>query len=306
MGDDRPTWALVADAIFRNDTTGEPEALANDLTVRDNQFLQTWRSQKVQKRRDPNDPDHTEPKEISKDLKEMVKIAKKHRVRLEALHPSLEVRAKLSAIHNIQTRADAKPDTLNNKYGKCLKKNHGIHTLGHVKILASDIPNNHKRRKNCRCTKCTDTRLLMNHTCRHPNKCLERAKKLLGSIDNKWNPALLHPPNFFTTPTPREVGPCYNPNTNTTTHTLDPFGIENDLKSCFRVFTGQDRPPMETTYRADKTQTSQLPTLTIYTDGSCLNNGEESASVRTTSAEGSSSDGLHRDAQNTSQARARE
>ena len=131
MGNNYPTWALVADAIFRNDTTGEPEALTNDLTTRDNQFLQMWRSRKVQKRRDPNDPDHAEPKEIPKDLKEMVKIAKKHRVTLEALHPSPEVRAELSATHNIQTRADAKPDTLNDKYGKCLKKNYSIYTLGH-------------------------------------------------------------------------------------------------------------------------------------------------------------------------------
>ena len=71
MGDNHPTWALVADAIFRNDATGEPEALANDLTARDNQFLQTWHSRKVQKRHDPNDPNHAEPKEIPKDLKEI-------------------------------------------------------------------------------------------------------------------------------------------------------------------------------------------------------------------------------------------
>ena len=277
MGEDRPTWALVADAILRNDATGEPESLANDPTARDNQFLQTWHSRKVQRRREPDNPDLAESKEIPKDLKEMIKIAKKYGVRLEALHPSLEVQAELPATRNTQTKPGTKPDALNDKSGKCLKRNHGIRTLGHVLDLVSNTPNNHRKRKDCRCTKCVNIRLLTNHTCRHPNKCIERAEKLLGLLDEKWNPASLHPPDFFTTPTPREVGPRYNPDSDTTTHTLNPFCVETNLKDCFRVFTSHDRPPAEMTRRADKTDTSRLPTLTIYTDGSCLNNGEETA-----------------------------
>jgi len=56
-------------------------------------------------------------------------------------------------------------------------------------------------------------------------------------INTKWDPTTPHLPDFFTDPTPNEVGPSYNLNTKEMTHTLNPFCTEESLKDCFRVFT---------------------------------------------------------------------
>jgi len=272
MGDDRPTWALIADEILRNDVPGEIRSLTNNRNARINQFMQTWHSRmKQRKNTDDNEPN------IPNDLKEMLKVAKKYGIRLEANHPTPQVRAELPAIRNIQTKEQEKPDTLCDKYGKCIRDKHKIRTLNDVKTLSKDTPNNHKRNKKCKCDKCTKIRNDTNGTCKHPNKCIERATKLLESINEKWDPTKLHPPDFKTNPEPKEVGPSYNPNTKETTHTLNPFRIEESLKDCFRVFTESTNPSPNTTKRASKTNAFNDPPAVVYTDGSCTNNGETNA-----------------------------
>ena len=108
--------------------------------------------------------------------------------------------------------------------------------------MATNVPNNHRRNKKCRCEKCTKLREDTNGGCKHPNKCIERAKKLLGTINEKWNPTSTHPPEFFTHPTPEEVGSRYDPVAKETIHTLNPFRVEETLANCFRVFTGASQP----------------------------------------------------------------
>jgi len=49
MGDDRPTWAYIADEIFSNNTPGELKSLKENPNVRVNQFLQSWQSRKNRK-----------------------------------------------------------------------------------------------------------------------------------------------------------------------------------------------------------------------------------------------------------------
>jgi hypothetical protein len=44
MDDTRPTWAQLADEIFRNDAPGEPKSIIDDQNARTNQFPQTWHS----------------------------------------------------------------------------------------------------------------------------------------------------------------------------------------------------------------------------------------------------------------------
>jgi len=127
MGKDRLMWALVVDEILASDMLGKTKALANCPSLRVNQFLQMWHS-RVNRRRGLI-LDEEEPKEIPANLREMIKVARKHRVRLEAIHPSLEVRRELPAICSAQTREEAKLDTLNNKLGKCIRDKHRTHTL---------------------------------------------------------------------------------------------------------------------------------------------------------------------------------
>jgi ribonuclease HI len=270
MGESRPTWALIADELFRNNAPGEPKSLANDRNARINQFLQSWHSRS---RNAPNNNDLN----IPKDLKEMLKVAHKYNVKLEAIHPSPEVRADLPAIRNIQTKTDEKPDTLCDKFGKCLRNKHNVRSLEDIAAISENLPQNHKRNKKCKCTRCVEIRTLTTGSCKHPNKCIERVAALLTSINDKWNPTKIHPPEFFTNPEPEEVGARRDPDDEESiVHTLNPFCVEEELTNCFRVFT---KPPQSQllTSRATRTAEFSLNPIIAFTDGSCLNNGETTA-----------------------------
>ncbi|KAF9790306.1 ribonuclease H-like domain-containing protein [Thelephora terrestris] len=272
LDENRPTWAYMADAILKNDVPGEPKTLQTDPSTRSNQFLQAWHS-RIRQSKDHGD----ESKNIPKDLKEMLKIARRHSVHLEAQYPAPEVREILPAIRSSQTKTTEKPDTLCDKHGKCLKNKHGIRSLKDATELSENVPRNHKGNRKCKCAKCTQIRLTTNNQCKHPNKCIERATKLLNSINEKWNPGILHPPEHTTHPEPNEIGAVTDPETEETTYTLSPYRMEDSLASCFRVFTPQETPPPERTSRAPRTETFNNPPITVYTDGSCINNRETTA-----------------------------
>ena len=59
----------------------------------------------------------------------------------------------------------------------------------------------------------------------------------------RWFPGPLTPSEFFTNPTPEEVGSIPDPTLEEMIHTLNPFRIETTLKDCFRVFTDESQPP---------------------------------------------------------------
>jgi len=277
MGEERPTWAYLADEIFANDVPGELKQLEGNPHARVNQFLQTWQSRKNRKRGlDPSDED---AQGIPRDLREMIKVARKYGVRLEAINPTKEVREELPAIRSSQTKEDKKPETLCDKFGKCIRDKHKIRSLKDVAALANDTPRQHKRNRKCKCEKCSQIRRDTGGGCHHPNKCIERAAAILSSVKEKWNPTVAHPPEYLTSPSPRETGPRFNPNTNQTVHTLNPFRPEKSLKDCFRVFTDGKPTPSPLSARAPRSENFDNHPIVVYTDGSCLNNGETTATA---------------------------
>ena len=60
---------------------------------------------------------------------------------------------------------------------------------------------------------------------------------------------------------------------------LSPFRVEESLKGCFRVFTGGGTTPSALSVRAPRTDGFGAPQVVVYTDGSCLNNGEATAAA---------------------------
>ena len=189
LDETRPKWALIADEILKCDIPGEPKTLAETPNARINQFLQSWHSRTNKKLTTDNDEIR-----IPDDLREMLKVAKKYGVNLEAIHPAPIVCSDLPAIRNIQTKPQNKPDNLSDKYGKCIRNKHSVRTIKDIVILSENTPRNHKKNKKCKCTKCVRIRIDTNGSCKHPNKCIERANGLLETINEKWNPAIFHPP----------------------------------------------------------------------------------------------------------------
>jgi len=275
LGKDRPTWALVADVLLGNDVPGEPESLKETPNARINQFLQTWKSRK-NKRKCAN-PDGEDTVNIPGDLREMVKTANKHGVRLESIHPEEKLKLELPAIRSSQTSEQNKPDTLSDKHGKCIRNVHKVQSLKDVADLSENLPRQHKRNKRCRCDRCTKIRTDTNNRCKHPNKCIERATRLLKTINDKWNPMKMVPPDLLTNPTPEETGKREDPATEETIYTLNPFRTETTMAGCFRVFTDPKHPPEQQISRAPKTDDFDNPPIIAYTDGSCIDNGETTA-----------------------------
>jgi len=273
MGQDRPTWVFIADEIFANDAPGELKSLEDSAHARINQFLQTWHSRKNRKR--GSDPADETSQSIPRDLREMVRVARKYGVRLEATEPAREVREEILAIRCSQTREDSKPETLCGKFGKCIRTKHGMKNLKDAATLAMGIPRQHKRNRKCKSPKCSQIR--RDTDCRYPNKCIERTAKLLDSIKKRWDPTATHPPEYLSSPSPQETGPNLIPGTSQTIHTLNPFQVEKSLKDCFRVFTDQDPNPTALPLRAPRTEEFTRHPVVAYTDGSCTNNGETSA-----------------------------
>ena len=209
----------------------------------------------------------------------MVKTAEKYGVQLEAITPDEKTCAKLPAIRSKQMKQPIKPDTLCDKLGKCLRTKHNVRDLGDAARISVNIPRQHKNNRRCRCTRCNELRRTTNNTCKHPYKCIERARCLSESIQDKWSPTKNLHPDFFTAPAPNETGPKYDPSTRETIYTIDPFRVEKSLGECFRVFTTNTLPPHQIAERAPRTANFDLPPMTVYTDGSCLNNGESTASA---------------------------
>ena len=83
LDETHPTWALIANEILKCDIPGEPKTLAETPNARINQFLQLWHSRTNKKLTTDNNKKH-----IPDDLREMLKVAKKYRVNLEAIHPA--------------------------------------------------------------------------------------------------------------------------------------------------------------------------------------------------------------------------
>ena len=274
MGKDRPTWAYMADEILGNDVPGDLRSLADTPHARMNQFLQTWHSRRYAKR--GTDPNNDSEQGIPRDLRDMIKVAEKYGVRLEAIHPAKEVREELPAIRSSQTSGGNTPDSLCDKYGRCIRNVHGIRSLKDIAAIAEGVPRQHKRNRKCKCERCMTIRRETNGGCKRPNKCIERAARLLSTIAEKWNPASTHPQEYFTNPTPQDVGSRTIPGTEITVHTLNPFRVEESLQDCFRVFTSGDPPP-RLSVRAPRSAAHDDHAIVVYTDGSCMNNGEMTA-----------------------------
>ena len=133
----------------------------------------------------------------------------------------------------------------------------------------------HLDRTNCACDYCKNDRL--NHGCQAPNKCYKMTKCLLEQIQPKW-----HPNNQ-----PQEDGLTHTQNRQQTNAVairdnneilFNPsLTSDDDLSHNFRIFTEPNSSCVDPAYR--KQQPINLPEedVTVYTDGSCLENGTDEA-----------------------------
>lgn len=265
LGPTRPTWAFIADALIGKKcsrTSGEVNNLAQM-----NLYLQTW---KPALRTNSSLPDN---------LYRMLRVGKQYHISFDALKLPESLKALLPAWYHFGI--DKHLQKINNVgASKCLRKTHKVRTVGDLVNITRrerDTVQNHPHtnRLNCACTYCKHDRHVLG--CESPNKCHIMAKRILHQLTGKWNPnetapadGLTHTPNRIQlneTARLTDQQISFNPSVT----------APGSLAQNFRIFTNPNARCSIPAYRKRTLVQIAEEEITVYTDGSCINNGNENA-----------------------------
>ncbi|KAJ7252019.1 hypothetical protein C8J57DRAFT_1238360 [Mycena rebaudengoi] len=171
---------------------------------------------------------------LPKPLRKMYKTAKKFGVKLDALAISKDVKESLPMWFHAGATTDLKRRN-NTALAKCLRKNHGVVTVGDTLELVERNYQGHSRRRNCACNSCKADR---HKGCEIPYKCQEEAVKILDCLSEKWDPRM-----FVNQPNPELDQDDRARNSeaiqNKTEVQFDPrITLTDNLSDGFRVFAG--------------------------------------------------------------------
>ena len=253
----RPIWAYIADELIRKNVTTRYKT--TDPSSRVNFFTQSWKAS-IQR--------------LPQDLREMVKVAKEFHVAMELLQPSEGLKRKLP----VWLHAGANGLLLlmnNNKEAKCLRNNHRVKEVGQLLDITERQDRSHKARKNCPCQKCKDTRA--ESSCPNPHKCNKMAGKILDTLYPKWNPLHRAVPDGLDL-TPRRKQRNKEAQENGGPIVFDPCVMQDSMSHTIRIFTQPGAKSHLPALRRPRPNHAENPeTVIVYTDGSCIKNGEENA-----------------------------
>ncbi|KZT18632.1 hypothetical protein NEOLEDRAFT_1079750, partial [Neolentinus lepideus HHB14362 ss-1] len=263
LGTQRPSWAFITDILINRLA---PSGIASPALL--NTFLQQWDVPVRGARANTLPPD----------VLSMLRAARKHGVAFAPAQLSLSLKRQLPAFYHL----GAPPRTYAAPKISCLIHNHQVRTVSEL-ITASrrltNLPNNerHHPRRNCRCLNCAADRQT---GCKNPHKCALAAHTILNSLSPKTNPTS-RPPSDDLTLTHRRLEKNRQAHRERGAIIFDPsMTARTSLAECFRIFVDPDSVPPTPAYRL------QHPTpgislepnrLTVYTDGSCSNNGKANA-----------------------------
>ena len=259
MSPTRPTWAKMTDIIM--DAAVPP---SHNAQARLNTFLQTWNVPIKGARAD----------KLPKDVTRMLKAARKHNVNFAALRLSQRLKQKLPAW--FQEGANHWP--INNRAAKCLLKKHNVKTIADLMKTAARLrnnPENHRHTNFCNCSACEEDN---RKNCTHPHDCATEALARIQATTPKTNP--LYPERHDNLSlTKRRKDQNKKAKEENGTITFDPtMTNKTDITECFRIFTD---PQRLSKYPAQRLRTdptnNRHDTVTVYTDGACINNGKANA-----------------------------
>ena len=270
LSNTRPTWALITDTLI-NETT---PALLNERT-RHNAFLQKWNIPTTGKK----------AKKLGIDTVRMIKAAKKHNAAFAPINLSRNLREQLPAWQHMGVEKTIPQ----NKQARCLSKNHKSVKVKDMLKIAERLQGTyrggtHKPDFTCTCTDCLSDK---NNGCENPQRCALEARKRLDKITAKLNPERPLNQDRLTrsaqhderTPPPQDDSEDEDDEENPAI-TFDPSVTERaGISECFRIFVDQSKITNEPATRQPPARGINITneSITVYTDGSCINNGKENA-----------------------------
>jgi len=257
LGKERPRWALLADALFalQAGKTKQPTPLSHRV----NPFTQKWSVATAKCNT-----------ALAPYLANMMKVAKEIRLRLDARAMSRSVRRQMPLWYHVG--GENLPMAQGKPRAQCLRRVHGYKTVGDLTKELKDIERTHKTEAGARC-KCDWCRDMKEKGCNNPPKCLKTGESWLKRLKEKWSASAATPSKsdgLDLTPSRQrrnEINLLANG-----WLTFDPtVKVASGLTDVVRVFCGTEEPSKFTARRPTARISGKR--VTVYTDGSCINNG---------------------------------
>ena len=266
----RATWAYVTDILI-NETT--PINLDEDTRI--NAFLQKWnvptRGKRVAK--------------LGEDMLRMIKAAIKYKAAFAPINLSQDLQERLPAWQHLGV--EKQPPQ--NPRSRCLAKTHKSKRVKDLIKVSERLRGEYRGGlhfpvSSCHCNDCEIDR---ENGCENPQRCAIEAQKRLERITPKLNP--LRPPNQDNlTQTRQRTG---NNSQSATTEADDEDGEDSpgipfnpsvtekkNLSECFRIFVDKKKiMNVPATRHPLRGVPPEEEIITVYTDGSCSNNGKQNA-----------------------------
>ena len=235
LSEDRPLWALAADALFSKNASKDAGAIRKSAQV--NSFLQAWT------------PSLHKTSKLPGYLKEMLAAARKCEVSFAAIKLDTKMKKQLPIWYHLG--ATKKIRKLNNKRtSDCLRDCHGVRIVADASKVAerpcyrqARSTGNDYLPDTCTCKECTRDR---EQGCKNPWKCCQAAEEILREIRPKWHPTTESPGDNLTL-TKRRNEKNEEALTNNGTITFNPSVTQHgELDEAFRAFVDpsvRDEPP---------------------------------------------------------------
>jgi ribonuclease HI/endonuclease/exonuclease/phosphatase family metal-dependent hydrolase len=263
-GDDRPTWAFAWDTIIA-------KVCGWDCTT-DGYMNVLLHSKKIPE-------SGPRASRLPDDIKRTMKLAKVYGVTIAAIQLSEGIKKQFPA----WTHIAAQGWTYSEVHDKCLRSNHSVRTCGDLLKVANAAQNErtrglHVERPTCACRTCIELR---EKGCCHPIKCMGRARKILDKLPDKFKLTSRLPTDGLSLTHRRREKNRQNATRRTDEIIFDPsIAAKTSLAECFRIFVSKERLDMAPAHRLEapaRGRNVNEEHCMIYTDGSCLNNGQVDA-----------------------------
>ena len=255
----RPNWAFVTDAIINHIRPDlEPGPYLSNYS------LTTW-SPPTQGHRASTLP----PCVLN-----LIKTAKKAKLTFAPLKLSSSLKRHLPAWYHM----GAPPKTYHKARDDCLKNTHKISKVKNLLKLCKRLRQNdstHAPWHNCKCTSCEEDRL---KGCKDPHKCASTAEAIIIQLAPKFNPtAPAQRDDLTLTHRRREKNAKANVENGDELIFNPTVTTRTNLADCFRIFPSHPTPQIPALRTSQDTPTVPTAPWTVYTDGSCLHNGQHNA-----------------------------
>ncbi|KAF5382437.1 hypothetical protein D9615_002719 [Tricholomella constricta] len=262
LDNDRPRWAKVADELMnRNIST---RRRVRDETSIVNPYLQNYKI----KTRSTNTS-------LPESLIKMIRTADKYNASFAPIALSTDLKNSMPMWYHIGV-SDDKTLTNNDEWARCQRSNHHITTVGEMEAYVDEHPapgeRVHKERINCACACCRKSRL---NGCLNPDKCKKAGRKSLNTLSNKWNPKVNHALHIAQAEDPEAAEPREN-DTDVPVAFNQNYTTGGGLTNGLRIFVNKEtKTNVPATQTHDDTEGDQV--IEVWTDGSCIANGDEDA-----------------------------